>query len=79
MALLPPFLRNLMNYPVVTTGMLPRRARPGTLIAMMLVGRLLARPTRAFSLRWHEPDGILAMADGALERAFRKPRSFGAA
>jgi hypothetical protein len=46
---------------------------------MMLVGRLLARPTRAFSLRWHEPDGILAMADGALERAFRKPRSFGAA
>jgi DHA2 family multidrug resistance protein len=43
MALLPPFLQNLMNYPVVTTGLLLAPRGIGTLIAMMLVGRLLAR------------------------------------
>ena len=43
MALLPPFLQNLMNYPVVTTGMLLAPRGIGTLIAMVLVGRLLAR------------------------------------
>ena len=43
MALLPPFLQNLMNYPVVTTGLLLAPRGVGTLIAMMLVGRLLAR------------------------------------
>jgi MFS transporter, DHA2 family, multidrug resistance protein len=43
MALLPPFLQNLMNYPVVTTGVLLAPRGIGTLIAMMLVGRLMAR------------------------------------
>jgi DHA2 family multidrug resistance protein len=43
MALLPPFLQNLMNYPVITTGMLLAPRGIGTLIAMMVVGRLLAR------------------------------------
>ncbi|HEY0230004.1 MAG TPA: MDR family MFS transporter [Dokdonella sp.] len=43
MALLPPFLQGLMNYPVVTTGLLLAPRGVGTLIAMMLVGRLLAR------------------------------------
>ena len=43
MALLPPFLQNVMNYPVVTTGLLLAPRGVGTLIAMMLVGRLLAR------------------------------------
>ncbi len=43
MALLPPFLQNLMNYPVVTTGILLAPRGVGTLIAMMLVGRLMAR------------------------------------
>ncbi len=43
MALLPPYLQNLMNYPVVTTGLLLAPRGIGTLIAMMLVGRLLAR------------------------------------
>jgi MFS transporter, DHA2 family, multidrug resistance protein len=43
MALLPPYLQNLMNYPVVTTGILLAPRGIGTLIAMMLVGRLLAR------------------------------------
>ena len=43
MALLPPFLQGLMNYPVVTTGLLLAPRGVGTLIAMMLVGRLMAR------------------------------------
>ena len=43
MALLPPYLQNLMDYPVVTTGILLAPRGVGTLIAMMLVGRLLAR------------------------------------
>ncbi len=43
MALLPPFLQNLMNYPVVTTGLLLAPRGVGTLVAMMVVGRLLAR------------------------------------
>jgi MFS transporter, DHA2 family, multidrug resistance protein len=43
MALLPPYLQNLMNYPVVTTGVLLAPRGVGTLIAMMMVGRLLAR------------------------------------
>jgi len=47
MALLPPFLQNLMGYPVVTTGLLLAPRGIGTLIAMMLVGRLLARGTDA--------------------------------
>ena len=43
MALLPPFLQNLMNYPVVTTGILLAPRGIGTLIAMMMVGRVMAR------------------------------------
>jgi DHA2 family multidrug resistance protein len=43
MALLPPYLQNLMNYPVVTTGLLLAPRGIGTLIAMMLVGRLMAK------------------------------------
>ncbi|MGA7296113.1 MAG: DHA2 family efflux MFS transporter permease subunit [Rhodanobacteraceae bacterium] len=43
MALLPPYLQNLMNYPVITTGMLLAPRGIGTLVAMVLVGRILAR------------------------------------
>ena len=49
MALLPPFLQNLMNYPVITTGLLLAPRGIGTLIAMMLVGRLMARGADARS------------------------------
>ncbi|MBS0438637.1 MAG: DHA2 family efflux MFS transporter permease subunit [Proteobacteria bacterium] len=43
MALLPPYLQTLMNYPVVTVGVLLAPRGIGTLIAMVVVGRLLAR------------------------------------
>lgn len=50
MALLPPYLQNLMDYPVVTTGVLLAPRGVGTLFAMMMVGRLLARGADARAL-----------------------------
>jgi len=41
MAILPPFMQNLLNYPVLTTGMLLAPRGIGTMITMFLVGRLL--------------------------------------
>ena len=43
MALLPPYLQTLMNYPVITTGLLLAPRGVGTLVAMMVVGRLMTR------------------------------------
>jgi DHA2 family multidrug resistance protein len=43
MALLPPFLQNLLGYPVVDVGLLLAPRGVGTMIAMMLVGRLAGR------------------------------------
>jgi len=43
MVLLPPFLQNLMGYPVLLTGLLLAPRGIGTMLAMMLVGRLIAR------------------------------------
>jgi DHA2 family multidrug resistance protein len=43
LALLPPMLQNLMDYPVVTTGLVTAPRGVGTLIAMILVGRLVNR------------------------------------
>jgi len=53
---MPPYLQNLMHYPVVTTGVLLAPRGVGTLIAMTLVGRLLARGV----------DARLPMAGGLL-------------
>jgi len=43
MALLPPFLQNLMGYPVVDVGYLLAPRGIGTMIAMMTVGKLAGR------------------------------------
>ena len=43
MALMPPYLQNLMKYPVVTTGLLLAPRGVGTLISMTIIGRLLQR------------------------------------
>jgi DHA2 family multidrug resistance protein len=40
-ALLPPMLQNLMGYPVATTGLVTAPSGAGTMIAMLLVGKLL--------------------------------------
>ncbi|MEH6799521.1 MAG: DHA2 family efflux MFS transporter permease subunit [Halopseudomonas sabulinigri] len=43
MALLPPFLQNLLGYPVVDVGMLLAPRGAGTMVGMLLVGRLSGR------------------------------------
>lgn len=43
LALLPPFLQNLMDLPVLTTGYVLAPRGIGTMIAMVMVGRLIGR------------------------------------
>ncbi len=43
LALLPPFLQNLMGYPVMTAGFILAPRGVGTMFAMMMVGRLVGR------------------------------------
>jgi len=43
LALLPPMLQNIMGYPVVTTGLVMAPRGVGTMISMILVGRLVQR------------------------------------
>jgi DHA2 family multidrug resistance protein len=43
MALLPPYLQNLMGYPVMDVGILMAPRGVGTMLSMMLVGRLINR------------------------------------
>jgi DHA2 family multidrug resistance protein len=42
-ALLPPLLQGLMNYPVMTTGMVMAPRGIGTMVSMLVVGRLVQR------------------------------------
>ncbi|MBN1239588.1 MAG: DHA2 family efflux MFS transporter permease subunit [Gammaproteobacteria bacterium] len=43
LALLPPFLQNLLDFPVVTAGLVLAPRGIGTMVAMMVVGRLVNR------------------------------------
>ena len=43
LALLPPLLQNLMGYPVIETGLVMAPRGVGTMLSMILVGRLVAR------------------------------------
>ncbi len=43
LALLTPYLQNLMNYPIVTAGLVMGPRGIGTMAAMMIVGRLVGR------------------------------------
>jgi len=42
-ALLPPMLQSLMNYPVMTTGLVTAPSGAGTMLAMLLAGRFVGR------------------------------------
>jgi DHA2 family multidrug resistance protein len=55
LSLMPPFLQNLLNYPVITTGVLLAPRGVGTMIAMLLVGR---------AMRWIDPRVVLAAGFG---------------
>ena len=43
LALMPPFMQNLLGYPVLTAGILLAPRGIGTMVAMMVVGRLVGR------------------------------------
>ena len=58
MALITPFLQNLMGYPVVTAGLVLSPRGLGTMAAMMVVGRLIAR----VDPRWLITAGLLFTA-----------------
>ncbi len=55
LALLPPFLQNLVGYPVITTGFVLAPRGVGTMTAMFLVGRLINR----VDTRWLITAGLL--------------------
>jgi len=58
MALLPPFLQSLLGFPVITAGYVSAPRGIGTMVAMMVVGRLIGKvDTRALVLF-----GIVLMA-----------------
>jgi DHA2 family multidrug resistance protein len=58
MALITPFLQNLMGYPVVTAGLVLSPRGLGTMAAMMVVGRLISR----VDPRWLITAGLLFTA-----------------
>jgi MFS transporter, DHA2 family, multidrug resistance protein len=55
MALLPPFMQNLMGYPVIDVGLVLAPRGIGTMIAMIAVGRL----SRKVDARWQIAFGLL--------------------
>ena len=50
LALQPPYLQNLMNYPIVSAGLVLGPRGVGTMGAMMIVGRLIGRVDTRFLL-----------------------------
>jgi len=48
LALLPPLLQGLFNYPVVTTGLVTAPRGMGTIISMLIVGRLIGKVDTRF-------------------------------
>jgi DHA2 family multidrug resistance protein len=52
LALQPPYLQDLMNYPIVTAGLVLGPRGIGTMAAMMMVGRLVGRIDTPLLLAW---------------------------
>jgi len=69
MALLPPYLQNLANYPVSTAGLVMAPRGVGTMAAMLLAGRLINRVGgRSLMLA-----GVVVLADSMLRMAYWTP------
>lgn len=66
LALLPPYLQNLMGYPVITTGELLAPRGMGSMVAMLLVGRLVNR----IDVRLLVGTGLTLTAYSLFEMAF---------
>ncbi len=66
MALLPPFLQSLLGFPVITAGYVLAPRGIGTMVAMMVVGRLVGKvDTRCARARRARADGVVAARDDA--------------
>ncbi|TLS66233.1 DHA2 family efflux MFS transporter permease subunit [Mariprofundus erugo] len=63
LALMPPFMEQLLGYPVLMTGLLLAPRGLGTMISMMVVGRLMAR----IDPRWIIITGFLLTAESLWE------------
>ena len=79
MALVTPFMQNVLGYPILTAGFLLAARGVGTLVSMMLVGRLMkviaALPgaRRHAARRLHtRPDGRLHRPDNAAHHRLRE-------
>ena len=67
LALLPPLLQNLYGYSVLQSGFLTAPRGVGTLISMLLAGRLRRQDRRSAAGRYRrDPDGRLAVNDDRL-------------
>ena len=75
MALLPPFLQSLLGFPVITAGYVLAPRGVGTMLAMMIVGRIVGKvdiaPARADGAH---ADGLVAARDDAVEHRRRHAR-----
>ena len=68
LALQPPYLQELMNYPVVTAGLVMGPRGIGTMASMLVVGRLVGRVDTAHSAR-HRPRAhrLVVLCDDRLD------------
>ena len=68
MALQPPYLQSLMNYPVVTAGLVMGPRGVGTMVAMLFVGRLMGRLDTARAARHRSgTDRMVVLRDDRLD------------
>lgn len=65
LALLPPFLQNLMGYPVITTGLVLAPRGLGSMAAMMIVGRIVGR----VDVRYLILTGLILIGTSLMEMA----------
>ena len=62
MALQPPYLQELMDYPVITAGLIMGPRGVGTMASMLIVGRLVGRvDTRAPARHRARPDRVVVL------------------
>jgi Arabinose efflux permease len=63
LALITPYLQNLMGYPVLTAGLVLAPRGMGTMVAMMIVGRIINRVDARVCWRRPAADGRGAVGD----------------
>ena len=70
LALLPPMLSHIFDYPTITTGVIMAPRGVGTMVSMIVVGRIIHRvDARYLVVLGLLPDGIFALRDDRLHAA----------